>query len=123
MTYKSDLGTYGEDKACEYLKNKGYKIIERNYRQKWGELDIVAISPEGILTFVEVKTMRQFGNGAEELLPEEQMTAAKMKKFKKTSTLYAQNNEELINDKGWKCDLVTLTISEKDDTIRHYENI
>jgi len=126
MTYRSELGKYGEDKACEYLVKNGYKIIERNYRKPWGELDIIAKSSEKILVFIEVKTMRQYGNAADEfaeLLPEDQMTSAKIKKFKRTAELYAQNNEKLINDKGWRCDLITLTISEKDDVIRYYENI
>lgn len=35
------VGKIGENIACEYLKNKGYKIIERNFRRKWGEIDIV----------------------------------------------------------------------------------
>ena len=144
MTYKSDIGKYGEDKACEYLVKNGYKIIERNYRKPWGELDIIAKSPEGILVFVEVKTMRspygrsfmptadlqkgwterkQLGNEVAELLPEEQMTSAKIKKFKRTAALYAQNNEKLINNRGWRCDVITLTISEKDDIINYYENV
>ncbi|MDP3764699.1 MAG: YraN family protein [bacterium] len=37
------VGKAGEDIACKYLKNKGYKIIERNFRRKWGEIDIVCL--------------------------------------------------------------------------------
>ncbi len=45
------LGTWGEDIACRYLEGKGYKIIERNFRRKWGEIDIVCrkVVPRGTL--------------------------------------------------------------------------
>ena len=44
MTQKSELGKAGEDFACEYLIRGGYKIVARNFRRPFGELDIVAIS-------------------------------------------------------------------------------
>ena len=74
MTQKSELGREGEDFAAEYLKRKGYGVIERNKREKWGELDIVVMAPDKTLVFVEVKTMRP---GI--LKPEDQMSGAKMK--------------------------------------------
>jgi len=49
MTYKSELGQLGENLACEYLVKKGYKIIGRNFRQKWGELDIISKVPDKTL--------------------------------------------------------------------------
>ena len=125
MTQRSELGREGENFAAEYLKNKGYRFIERNHRQKWGELDIVAMSPDKILVFVEVKTMRL---GI--LKPEDQMSGAKMRKFRRTAELYAGAHEELVNDKkGWRLDLVALI--KKDSgfagadafEVRHYENI
>lgn len=58
MTEKSELGQKGEDLACVYLVEKGFKILERNYRRKWGEIDIVAVAPDKTLVFVEVKTMK-----------------------------------------------------------------
>lgn len=44
MTNQS-IGSWGEDTACRYLERKGYAIIERNFRRKWGEIDIVASVP------------------------------------------------------------------------------
>lgn len=41
------VGKIGEDIACKYLKDKGYKIIERNFRRKWGEIDIVCLKKSG----------------------------------------------------------------------------
>lgn len=55
MTTNQWLGRYGEDRACEYLESLGYQLIERNFRCKDGELDIVAQDGK-TLVFVEVKT-------------------------------------------------------------------
>ncbi len=136
MTYKSQLGQLGEDLACEYLVKKGYKIIDRNFRQKWGELDIIAKSPDKTLVFVEVKTMTD--NGSEGIQPEDQLTRAKLEKLKRTASLCAGHYPELVNDdKGWRIDLVALrlgfprcdsgqagqVISGENCDIKHYENI
>lgn len=125
MTQKSELGQEGEDFAAEYLEDKGYKIIVRNKREKWGELDIVAMAPDKTLVFVEVKTMLAGGEGY--LRPENQMSGAKMKKFRRVAELYANSykNQKLMDDKkGWRLDLIAL---EKQGSgqflVRHYENI
>lgn len=123
MTNKIKFGKLGEDLACDYLKSKKYKIIERNYLKPWGELDIVALAPDKTLVIFEVKAIQQSGN-AEELNPEEQMTFAKMRKLKRTASLYAGSHQELIKDqKGWRIDLLALTMKEEDFVIKHYENI
>ena len=59
-----NIGKIGENKACEYLKNKGYRIIDRNYREKFGEIDIIAVSRDLTLVFVEVKTIDKSGKSA-----------------------------------------------------------
>ena len=129
MNQKSQLGKLGEDIACQYLVDKGYKIIERNVRQPWGELDIVAKSKDKTLVFFEVKTMIDFATG---IKPEDQLTKAKLRKLQKTASLYAGHYPEKINNKrGWRIDLVAislkkhplLTKDKKDCDIRHYENI
>lgn len=122
MTQKSKLGKLGENLACEHLVNKGYKLVARNFRQKWGELDIIAKAPDKTLVFIEVKTMQKAGEQG--LKPEDQMTAAKIKKFKKAACFYAGSRPELINEKkGWRLDLLTLTINDKNCDIKHFENI
>jgi len=121
MTYKSDLGQFGENLACEYLVKKGYKIINRNVRQKWGELDIIAKAPDRTLVFVEVKTIQNISDG---LSPEDHLTRAKLEKLKRTASLYAGHYPEKIDDsKGWRIDLLALVVSGRDYNIKHYENI
>jgi len=146
MTYKSQLGKIGEDIACEYLVDNKYKIIERNFRQKWGEIDIIAKAPNKTLVFVEVKTVRDVEKLHSEndkqqnigqISAEDQLTGAKLTKLQRTASLYANHNPEMVNDeKGWQIDLLAitikgtcpelaevLTISKKDYVIKYYENI
>lgn len=143
MTQKTELGKFGEEKACRYLVDKGYKILERNFWKPWGELDIIAKSPDKTLVFIEVKTIRspyrrspkgrQSGNtelldtklpDSEWIEPEMQMTSAKIKKLQRTASLYAGNHPELVSDEsGWRIDLLALTINGKNCIIKHYENI
>ena len=116
MTKKSETGKIGEDLACEYLVNKRFTIIERNFRRKWGELDIIGKDSVGVLVFVEVKAMRKYNNAASnsaiaELSPEDNLTSAKLRKLKRTASLYAGFNEKLIDDeKGWRIDLVAISL-------------
>lgn len=125
MSRTSEVGKRGEDIACEYLKKRGYRILERNAREKWGELDIVALAKDKTLVFVEVKTMRPFAPGG--LQPEDQMTSAKRRKFERAASLYAGFHWKLIDDKkGWRLDVVAIVlVGEGRDShdIRHYENI
>lgn len=127
MTLRSELGGQGEDLACDFLKDNGFLILFRNFWQKWGEIDIIARDKDKTLVFVEVKTIRQYGNAAmiAELTPEDQMTSAKIRKFKRMAELFANDNPELINEKaGWRLDLIGITFDDSvKPIIRHYKNI
>ena len=142
MTQKSEVGNLGEEIATKYLKNKGFLILERNFRKPWGELDIITKYKDGTLVFFEVKTMTD-DNGDDKnrnwglLTPEEQLTKAKLKKLRRTASLYAGENQNLIKDKlGWRIDLVAISLRdtlpvdidiltniEKYCEIRHWENV
>lgn len=137
MTQKQEIGKLGERLAADYLKNKRYKILHRNYRHKWGdEIDIIAKSKERVLVFVEVKTLwesrirnQEFGN-SEILRPEDNLNFAKLRKLKRSCQFFANAHPELVGDRGWRIDLVAVDIIDNDLTdkssncgIRHYENI
>ncbi len=55
-TEKQKIGQIGEDAVCQYLEKNGYKVIDRNYLRKWGEIDIVAKKGK-MIHFVEVKSV------------------------------------------------------------------
>lgn len=68
---RSSLGKYGEDFACRYLQNKGYKILTRNFRcHRYGEIDII-VEKSGCISFIEVKTRAssRFGRPIEAVTP------------------------------------------------------
>ena len=117
----SETGKIGEDIAYAYLKNNHYSIIERNFREKWGEIDIVAKHKDGTLIFVEVKTMQENEN----LNPEDHLTRGKLERLQRTASLYANHHTDLVSDKkGWRIDLVAIEIKNDGvNNLRHFENI
>ncbi|MBU4376955.1 MAG: YraN family protein [Candidatus Omnitrophica bacterium] len=80
---KDNIGKTGEALASGYLKRQGYEILERNYKTKIGEIDIVARDGKA-LVFVEVKTRQSDLYG----LPEEAINAKKMRKLTQLAELY-----------------------------------
>ncbi|KKU15550.1 hypothetical protein A3I34_02690 [Candidatus Jorgensenbacteria bacterium RIFCSPLOWO2_02_FULL_45_12] len=119
---KQSLGKDGEDYACDILERKGYKIIERNFRLQVGEIDIIAKELNGTVVFVEVKTVGKFSFGG--LKPEDNMSVAKMKKFRRIASLYANARKEMINEnRGYRLDLIALSKVGNDFIARHYENV
>ena len=85
--YKKLYGKLGENLACKFLKSQGYKILERNYRTKTAEADIIA-QKDGTLTFVEVKSRSSFAFGT----PAEAVTYDKQKKYRELASYYLQTN-------------------------------
>lgn len=81
--FQNNLGSLGEDFACNFLTSKGYKIIERNFRSRFGEIDIVA-AKDTKLIFIEVKARRNLKFGC----PEEAVTENKIRKISKTAEYY-----------------------------------
>ena len=67
-TQRQNLGKSGEDLAVQYLRQKGYKILKRNFRIGRAEIDIIALD-QGDLILVEVKSIRtnRFGQGEEHI--------------------------------------------------------
>ena len=67
-TYRQNLGQSGEDLAVQYLRQKGYKILKRNYRIGRAEIDIIALDQDE-LVLIEVKSIRtnRFGQGEEHI--------------------------------------------------------
>lgn len=74
MSEQKRKGDFGESAVAEYLIERGYTILARQFRCRAGELDIVARSPEDILCFIEVKTRRDhsFADAREAVTPVKQ---------------------------------------------------
>ncbi len=84
MRVANPIGQKGEDLAVAHLQKNGYKIIERNFRKGYGEIDIVALH-KNILVFIEVKTRTssQFGTPLEAITPWKLRTLIKTAQFYK----------------------------------------
>lgn len=98
-------GNYGEDLACKFLKNKGYSVIERNYRIRGGEIDIVAREGDTLI-FIEVKTRWSHEYGP----PVESMTPWKIKALLKTAKFYVQKIS--WGDREYRLDFVGVDFAE-----------
>ena len=93
MYKKKETGKLGEDLATRYLENKGYKILERNFEAKQGEIDIIALDLEKEeLVFIEVKTRTtlRYGNPIEAVNENKQEHLIKTIKY----YLYSRHLEE-----------------------------
>lgn len=84
MTGKKASGDQGEDFAARYLARRGYTILNRQWRCRFGELDIVAKSPDGVLCFVEVKRRGPGAIG----LPREFVDGRKRERLRRAANLY-----------------------------------
>ncbi len=111
-----NLGKYGEDLAAAYLKKKGFLIIVRNYRQKTGEVDIIANDGE-TLVFIEVKTRSSLLFGQ----PFEAVTPAKQKQLNRIALEYITRNK--IKAQAARFDVISILIEKnKQPKINHLQN-
>jgi len=116
-TARQGLGRTGERLAAETLMSKGYRILERNFRCRQGEIDLVAEDEQDII-FVEVTTRR----GASFGLPEDAVTIRKRRKLVEVASNYLDLHT--CSDRSWRIDVVAVQFSSsgKLEEIRIYEH-
>ena len=112
----TSTGTYGEELACNYLKKLGYKILERNFRIRGGEIDIVAEDKDSQIVFVEVKTRytHEYGDPAEAITP------WKIRSLTRACQFYLSKNQ--FDHKPYRIDVVTIDLTNS-KKINHFQNI
>ena len=98
------LGASGEAEAARFLKAQGYKIITRNFKARFGEIDIIA-KDRDVLVFVEVKTRSPNSLGT----PEEAVTPRKIARITKAASEYMLKNERATRDLSVRFDVVGVT--------------
>lgn len=117
------IGKLGEDIAVDYLRKKGYTILERNYRfqipgdLQRGEIDIIAKKGDTIF-FVEVKTLK---NPKIEIFPEEKVNFSKQKKLIWTAESWLMKNKIPLDSK-WQIDVIAIIINKNKKEFSHFEN-
>jgi putative endonuclease len=118
------VGNIGEGIACKFLERKGYRILERNYRKKFGEIDIVA-EKEGIINFIEVKTIVSTTfkmDTMENFRPEEKVDSRKLKRFGRAVQVYLQE-KSIENDWQFKVLGIIFNPAKKEARVKIIEDV
>lgn len=110
-----ETGRRGEEIADAYLKKKGYRIRERNYRCPVGEIDIIALDGDEVV-FVEVKSRKSDDFGE----PEAAVDARKQAKLSRIALNYI--NEHNLNDRSARFDVVAVRFLKGSDRVRLVRN-
>ena len=120
---RKQLGAFGEKIAINFLKRKGYQILDKNFSfasgLEKGEIDIVAQKGD-IISFVEVKSLIEVSNFS----PEEKVNFQKQEKIKKIAQIWLDKNKRALDSK-WQIDVLSIKIdpSFKKAKVKHLENI
>lgn len=111
-----NIGRLGESIAKEYLENKGYIIVDQNYKNKYAEIDLI-VRDKDTMVFVEVKTRtgEQFG------IPEDALNREKIQRLIRNSQAYTAR----MGYNNYRIDAICIVLDEdkKLKRIDHYENI
>jgi putative endonuclease len=114
MTNQSS-GAWGEDLALRYLTRRGYRLVERNYRTRRGEIDLI-LRREEVLVFVEVKLRRTTGFGD----PLEAVTPSKQKTLRRLAEQYLADHEPQFDT--LRFDVIGILASRNGVRIDHVED-
>ena len=109
-------GKIGEQISCDYLTEKGYKIITRNYFSRYGEIDIIA-AKDNILSFIEVKTR----NNNSIATPGSFVTYSKQQKIIKTALIFLNENDFKTFQPCF--DVIEIIISKHNNSLKFINHI
>jgi len=109
---RKELGQQGEDIAARYLKQQGYKILARNYRSRYGEVDIIC-SQDRVIVFVEVKTRTGVSFGS----PEDSITRTKQEHIRKVALIYMESFPQSF--KEMRFDVIGILMEDDKPRINH----
>lgn len=104
------LGQYGEEMACGYLVEKGFKILGKNYRIKFGEIDIIArrkrkwLSWDTTIHFIEVKSLASLSFN-----PEDHVDRHKRQKLRRLAEIWLHTHRYLYNH-PYQIDIIAFSI-------------
>lgn len=120
MTTRSEFGQWAENNVAQYLKQKDYSILDRNYQKKWGEIDIIA-EKNGVLIFVEVKANKKEIAGFE---PENRVSPEKLRRISRAIQTYLAAKKYSPNQDR-QVDIIALTLDKDRGVakIKHFKNI
>lgn len=108
---RSELGRWAEELAARHLEAQGYAIVERNFRTRFGEVDLVA-RREDVLAFVEVKAVRTLAAGH----PLERVGARKRARLGRLALAYVTARRRLLGDPAIRFDVVAVVAPDGPDS-------
>ena len=114
---KQSLGQFGEEQAARYLRRRFYTILERNYRCRFGEIDLIA-RRGGILAFVEVKLRRDDAHGE----AREFVTARKQQRILAAAELWLSQHETPLQPRFDVIEVYAPAGADGTVQINHIEN-
>lgn len=114
------FGDTGEKFAEVFLVEHSYRILDQNYRKKFGEIDIVS-SKDGVVSFVEVKTSQYFGETS--FSPEIRIDKRKVRALKRVCETYLFE-KKFPDDQMWQIDVISVILNNDDslNSINHIKN-
>jgi putative endonuclease len=115
---RQNLGKRGEALAAQHLLRRGWRVLGRNLRSPYGEIDVVARDAAGVLVFVEVRarSSRAFGT------PEESITPAKRERMARCALDYLSRTPQ--PDQEWRIDLVAIELVDgRVARLEHHEHV
>ena len=121
MSSTKQTGDTAELLAAEFLEQNSLKVIGRNVRTRFGEIDLI-VEKDDCVSFVEVKTKLSSGNNL--FTPELRVDRKKISHISKVASVYL-DNKGWLGKREWQIDIVSVIISESDKKarIKHFQNV
>lgn len=123
MSYRRDIGRWGEEVARQYLGEQGYQILDSNVYTPYGEIDLVVFKEDAqgnkLLVFVEVKTRTSDAFGH----PEDSIDRRKLEHLLNSIEAYLENHEIMADQ--WRVDVISIRKfkNQSEHEIVHFEDI
>ncbi len=116
MAHNQNLGAHGEDLAARFLTAAGMRILARNWRCRYGELDLV-VRDAATTAFVEVKTRSGYGYGP----PAEAVTRDKQRRIRRLAAIWLDERSDPWTDVRF--DVVAVQLAGPEPTIEHFPGV
>ncbi len=110
------MGRFAEDLSAWYFRLKGYEVLARNWRTRFGEIDLIVRKGESVI-FVEVKARRTRTKGP----PEEALTPSKRKRLYRLAEAYLAAHP--LSARAFRFDLIAVDFSGKVPQLKHYRGV
>lgn len=115
MAERQEFGRASEKRAERFLRSLKHRIVEKNYRGRQGEIDLISLSRDGVLVFTEVRSKHddEFGH------PAETINAGKQARIRSTARQFLQEHPK-FQGRACRFDVITLVGEGKEAVLEHF---